>query len=309
MKVLITSGGTKIPIDQVRHIGNMSSGTFGAKIGTELLQMRRVDKLIFLGAVGSKTPMSMTVDFNKNPDFEKQIGDFWNLWNFYRTYSGKYTEVHFKTFDEYHQQLETLCKQEQPDVVILACAASDYGVNNPLPGKMRSNEQERTIQLSVLPKLIGKVKEWCPSTRLVGFKLLVNSDLPDLVDAAWKSLEDNQCDLVVANDLRDIKANNQNYWNVWFTRTVNVEVLANLSRRIGWWNFFKGTTANFTTCGIPDQPPDYISGSGSYYWDLGDRVVRWSDHWGEVASCMWQLWQLDDDPYGLCGECLYIDFR
>ena len=35
MKILITSGGTKVKIDQVRHIGNMSKGTFGSKIAEE----------------------------------------------------------------------------------------------------------------------------------------------------------------------------------------------------------------------------------------------------------------------------------
>jgi len=32
MKVLITSGGTKVPIDDVRYIGNFSSGRYGAAL-------------------------------------------------------------------------------------------------------------------------------------------------------------------------------------------------------------------------------------------------------------------------------------
>ena len=32
MKVLLTSGGTKTLIDEVRHVGNMSNGTFGNHI-------------------------------------------------------------------------------------------------------------------------------------------------------------------------------------------------------------------------------------------------------------------------------------
>ena len=32
MKILITSGGTKVPIDRVRSITNMSCGTFGSRI-------------------------------------------------------------------------------------------------------------------------------------------------------------------------------------------------------------------------------------------------------------------------------------
>jgi phosphopantothenoylcysteine synthetase/decarboxylase len=38
MKILITSGGTKIPIDTVRDITNMSTGTFGTKIAEECLR-------------------------------------------------------------------------------------------------------------------------------------------------------------------------------------------------------------------------------------------------------------------------------
>ena len=37
MKILVTSGGTKIPIDRVRDITNMSTGTFGSKIAIELI--------------------------------------------------------------------------------------------------------------------------------------------------------------------------------------------------------------------------------------------------------------------------------
>ena len=74
----------------------------------------------------------------------------------------------------------------------------------------------------------------------------------------------------------------------------------------GWWNFNKNTIANFTTCEIPKAPADFISDSGSTYWDLGDRVIRWSDHWGVVNTCYWQLWGED---HRLCGECLYANFR
>ena len=56
MKVLITSGGTKVPIDTVRHIGNMSSGTFGAKIAFQLLE------LIFNNM--NKNPKSQNCYFN-----------------------------------------------------------------------------------------------------------------------------------------------------------------------------------------------------------------------------------------------------
>jgi hypothetical protein len=72
-------------------------------------------------------------------------------------------------------------------------------------------------------------------------------------------------------------------------------------------NFCFSTIANFVACKIPDRNPDFISSSGSAYWDEIDRVVRRSDHWGIVASCRWQIWSIDE--WSLCGECLYSDFR
>lgn len=64
MNVLITSGGTEIMIDMVRHIGNMSSGTFGSKIALECL--KRGDHVTFLKAKNSKSPISTTISDDDN---------------------------------------------------------------------------------------------------------------------------------------------------------------------------------------------------------------------------------------------------
>ena len=53
MKVLITSGGTKIKSDMVRSITNMSRGTFGSKICESFLYAAAyqrdlgIDKIVF----------------------------------------------------------------------------------------------------------------------------------------------------------------------------------------------------------------------------------------------------------------------
>ena len=46
--ILITSGGTKVYIDEVRHVGNMSSGRFGADLAREALRLGHT--VIFLYA-------------------------------------------------------------------------------------------------------------------------------------------------------------------------------------------------------------------------------------------------------------------
>ena len=42
MRILITSGGTKVMIDGVRHISNMSKGTFGSAICKSFLEKGHV---------------------------------------------------------------------------------------------------------------------------------------------------------------------------------------------------------------------------------------------------------------------------
>ena len=57
------------------------------------------------------------------------------------------------------------------------------------------------------PKIISLVKEWNPSIHLIGFKLLVDVTKEHLIQIARESLEKNQADLIVANDLAQINEN------------------------------------------------------------------------------------------------------
>ncbi len=201
MKILLTSGGTKIPIDKVRDITNMSTGTFGSKIATELMKLGQ--DVYFFKAKGSKSPMSKTIDLYKG----YALGDFSSWHNSVVALMKHYKEMEYATFDEYKERLERLVKMEQPDVVVLAAAVSDYGVENPFDGKVRSNDM-LSIKLIQLPKLIYLIKEWLPSTKVVGFKMLVNSTEPKLMEAAKTSIRDNNCSMIVANDLSEIREGN-----------------------------------------------------------------------------------------------------
>lgn len=198
MKVLITSGGTKVKIDRVRHIGNMSSGNFGSKIATEFLKLGH--SVHFLRAKGSKSPMSTTIDLCDTytvGDFEKWLKQTSEL-------ASLYSEHRYETFDDYRTSIRKIIETEQPDLILLAAAVSDYGVKNYVNGKIRSSNS-LTIELDPYPKVIKEVRVLAPNAKLVGFKLLVDSTEDELHEAARASIRDNGCDMVVANDLRDIK--------------------------------------------------------------------------------------------------------
>ena len=54
-------------------------------------------------------------------------------------------------------------------------------------------------------------------------------------------------------------------------------------------NFFTNTYVSWKACETPDRPEDFISSGGSKYWNMGDHVIRQSDHWGFVQGCTWVL--------------------
>lgn len=84
---------------------------------------------------------------------------------------------------------------------------------------------------------------------------------------------------------------------------------------IDFSNFHDQTRATFAVCDRPNREPDFISDSGSVYWDTGLGVIRLSDHWagqhGCVGqrSCIWSLDQTVEPATTAAGHCHYRDFE
>ena len=201
MKILITSGGTKVPIDRVRSITNMSHGTFGSRIadaffdkGLEAFRVsdkkNYIDKITFFMAKGSKLPTAQRIN---DECFEDG----------YRP--NEYIE--YLTFDDYKNGIEELLKKETYDIIVVAAAVSDYGVANYYNGKYRSREDDMCIKLVKLPKILPIMRKLAPNSVICGFKLLVDSTTAELLNAMKNQIVESDVDLVIGNDLRDIKSN------------------------------------------------------------------------------------------------------
>lgn len=72
--------------------------------------------------------------------------------------------------------------------------------------------------------------------------------------------------------------------------------------------FYRRTSAIFYPCATPDRKPDFISASGSKYWDEGHGVIRSSDHWGDIADCDWWVNE-DTSEESYTGYCPYTGFQ
>ena len=62
------------------------------------------------------------------------------------------------------------------------------------------------IKLVKLPKILPIMRKMAPDAVICGFKLLVDSTAAELLNAMKNQIVESDVDLVIGNDLRDIKA-------------------------------------------------------------------------------------------------------
>ena len=198
LEVLITSGGTISEIDDVRHIGNFSSGTTGAIIAEEFL--RSGSRVNYLYSLGSKVPFKRSLNIRPDLEFEAESKRTRTVYNEYQKYKSSLTEYPVKNFDDYLNTLKSVLETKPVDVVVLAAAVSDYSAVKTV-GKLSSDYEELTIKLKRNPKVISLVKTWRPEVYQVGFKLLVGVSEEELKNTAYNHMEKNNSDLIVANSL------------------------------------------------------------------------------------------------------------
>lgn len=194
-KYVITSGGISEKIDNVRKITNSSSGKLGMTIANHLLESKSDITIYYVCSKNALRPSNTRV---------------------------KIIEV-AGTLD-LKDKVESLLKNEKIDYFIHTMAVADYMVdyvttvdkmkksflNNSdmeviKDTKISSYENNLVLVLKPTPKIISLIKKESPLTYLVGFKLLDGVSKKELIEVATRLRDKNKCDLVVANDLEDIR--------------------------------------------------------------------------------------------------------
>lgn len=198
LNILITSGGTNVPIDEVRVISNSSSGTTGALIAEEAL--KRGHTVHLLKSKNAKLPFadSLRVDsFTKN--INQELKRVKVSLNETQPLMKNFTYQTVNDFDDYQKTMLESVQDTKFDVVILSMAASDFGPEK-VSGKISSDNEHLTLQLKKLPKIISEIKKLRSDIFLVGFKFLPADTSPNtLVEEAYNSLLRDRQNLVVAN--------------------------------------------------------------------------------------------------------------
>ena len=142
-KILITSGPTQEPIDDVRFITNRSSGKMGVALAKAALLMG-AEVTIIAGPQEARIPLQLTV-------------------------------IKVKTALE---MLEAMKEQApQHDWIIGAAAVADYRLENPSSGKLRRSESSLQISLIPNPDILAEAARLAPNARVIGFAAEPSTDL------------------------------------------------------------------------------------------------------------------------------------
>ncbi|MFQ5863336.1 MAG: phosphopantothenoylcysteine decarboxylase [Candidatus Brocadiales bacterium] len=173
-KILVTSGPTRVPLDDVRFISSKSSGRLGVEIARELL------------AHGASVTFLYGTD-SMRPDPGEGV-----------------CLIEVETVDELTRTVEGL-RGEKFDAIFHAMAVSDFAPESPRKGKVSSQKEEAwDIKLVKTPKVIRLIREIWPDSILVGFKLEVGRSREDLLKTAKNFISSSGADLLVVNDLTEI---------------------------------------------------------------------------------------------------------
>lgn len=176
-RLLITSGPTRAPLDAVRFITNKASGRLGSLIAEEAI--RRGAHVTFVYGRTSEVPVVRGAHDDMRLIAVETVEDLINV--FQQELPGDYAAV------------------------IHPMAVLDFHPSETRSQKTGSNVEEWIVRLVPTPKAIALVKELAPRTFLVGFKLEVGKSMAELQAIALEFLRKNRCDLVIANDLRQIE--------------------------------------------------------------------------------------------------------
>ena len=162
LKVLVTAGGTREPMDSVRFIGNRSSGKMGLAVAREALRLGAEVSVVAANVEGVE------------PQTE---------W------------VAVETVEEL--QAEVLRRAGEVDALVMAAAVSDFKPASPAREKIRRREEGLSLELEPTADILKSVRGRYPDLFVVGFAATHGDPVPD----AREKLGSKGVNLVVGNDI------------------------------------------------------------------------------------------------------------
>lgn len=166
LKVLVTAGPTVEKIDPVRYITNHSSGKMGYAVA-EIASKRGADVTLISGPVHIEPPAFVKIVNIQSAD------------------------------DMYNAVMDNL---SDCDILVKAAAVADYTVPNASDEKIKKKNDDLSLALSKTKDILKAVGERKTDRQIIcGFSM----ETSNLIENSKKKLVSKNCDMIIANNLKD----------------------------------------------------------------------------------------------------------
>ena len=177
MKVIVTTGPSYEPIDDVRRITNFSTGELGVLVANALA--REGHEVFCLKGTYATTAVALV----------------------------KAQAVPFNTNDHLHEKFTQLARAHDIGAVFHVAALCDYKVaavaddRGARQGAAKIDSRAGALTLTLAParKVIAGLRELFPKATLVGWKYELNGTRADALAKAWRQLRECRTDACVVN--------------------------------------------------------------------------------------------------------------
>lgn len=163
MRILVTAGPTREPLDPIRFISNRSTGKMGYAIAAAAAA-RGHDVVLVSGPVQLESPAGVST-------------------------------FRIATAEEMLAAVREMVRS--CDALVMAAAVTDWRPRNVSLRKIKKNRMRPTLPLERTPDILMSVREQKGDRVYVGFA----AESDDLVVEARRKLEEKGLDLIVANDI------------------------------------------------------------------------------------------------------------
>ena len=163
-KVLVTAGATVEAIDPVRFITNHSSGKMGFALAKNAM-LRGADVTLVMGKCDSEPPVFV---------------------NTVKVQSAK---------DMYDAVIE---RADSMDIIVKAAAVADYRPKNVSSEKVKKQDGNMSIELERTDDILKTLGERKNGQFICGFSM----ETENMLENSRKKLEKKNCDMIVANNLK-----------------------------------------------------------------------------------------------------------
>jgi phosphopantothenoylcysteine decarboxylase/phosphopantothenate--cysteine ligase len=205
MKILITAGATREPVDDVRFISNLSTGATGAALADALAT--RGHTVTLLRGTGAAEP--------------QMVRDV-------RT---------FTSAKDLRERLKGLLSRGEYGAAIQCAAVADYTPARVPRGKISSQLKGLTLRLVPVPKILPQIKSFGRGTAVplvIGFKLTAGAGRVAREAAVARLMAGGLVDAVVHNDLDDLSDNDTRPFRAYVAGKTRPQVLAGVSALGAW---------------------------------------------------------------------------